>query len=252
MANKSLWSDKKSIARKKESSDYEGGAEKLLQFAETHSSPRQLERLKLRAELRKWDMEQRPPTVAEIQQRYNLTEQYADKFIKKLVKERTQASKKPTPRNLKPADVALGAEPHAASEQERKVEAEADRQRNDPAQLSVILEDIRSRYGDEIRQKGEQTAVQEGFIYLVTNPWFQGWVKAGMTIDYELRLGAYNTSDPLTSFDYVRLAWTPNRRAAESELLTALGQAADERRGEWFRMPLPKSVCIFDACRPSP
>ncbi len=134
-------------------------------------------------------------------------------------------------------------EPVAQKKVEESVRATA------PAPLSVILADIRKRYGDEIRQRGEQTSAKEGFVYLVTNPCFQGWVKAGMTIDYELRLGVYNTSDPLCQFGYARLAWTPDRREAERLLLTSLQRTAVETRGEWFRMQLQEAISIFDPCQ---
>jgi hypothetical protein len=114
-------------------------------------------------------------------------------------------------------------------------------------QLKAILEGIRDKYGDEIRKRGEQTSIPEGFVYLVTHDLFPGWVKAGMTIDFEIRLGTYNISDPLSRFRFAALRWVPNRRQAERELLSQLADEADNQAGEWFEMPLPVAKEIFAA-----
>lgn len=59
-------------------------------------------------------------------------------------------------------------------------------------------------------------------MYLVTHPLFGGRVKAGMTMDFEVRLGVYNVSDPLSRFEYLAVKWVPNRRQAEIKLLARL------------------------------
>ena len=248
MANKSLWREKKQInPRKKTHSDYEGGAEKLLQYADTHPSPRELTEVKIKAELKRWGIEQRPPTVEEIQNRYNYTAEYAGKFLKKLEKARRPTCKHPTEKVVKPVETGAVMPTSSAADSVEKKEPKVNCAGISPAQLQIILADIRGRYGDEIRQKGEQTSAREGFVYLVINPCFPGWVKAGMTIDYELRLGTYNTSDPLSRFEYMELAWTPDRRGAERQLMSALQPLAAEKRGEWFRMLPEEALSIFDA-----
>ena len=69
-----------------------------------------------------------------------------------------------------------------------------------------------------------------------------------MTIDYELRLGAYNISDPRSRFEYVKLAWTQDRRIMERTLLKVLELNAGEARGEWFRIQTQEAIFIFDQC----
>lgn len=116
-----------------------------------------------------------------------------------------------------------------------------------PPGLDQILAGIRDKYGEEIRKRGEQTTIPEGFVYLVTHPLFDGWVKAGMTIDFEVRLGIYNVSDPLSRFRYEALKWVPDRRQAETRLLERLADEADSQAGEWFEMPLEDAMQVFDA-----
>lgn len=109
------------------------------------------------------------------------------------------------------------------------------------------LRSLRERHGDEIRERGEQTVIAEGFVYLVTHPLFDGWVKAGMTIDFEQRLTTYNVADPLSRFTLVAVRWVPNRRLAEVLLLERLAETATQSRGEWFLMPLEDATGVFVA-----
>jgi hypothetical protein len=251
MAKNNLWSEKKNRPSKS-ISDYEGGAEKLLQYANAHPSVRELAQLKIKAELRRWDIELRPPTIEEIQNRYNFTAEYAGKFLKQLEKAKNPKEKRQVTTITKKVEpgVALLELPHVAPIDQKIAGGKAEK--NERAQLDVILAEIRGRFDEEIRLKGEQTSVRQGFVYLVKNPCFPGWVKAGMTIDYELRLSTYNTSDPLSRFEYVKLAWTPDRREAELLLLNALRLNALETLGEWFRMQVQDAVLIFDQYKLAP
>lgn len=107
------------------------------------------------------------------------------------------------------------------------------------------LQSLRERHGDEIRERGEQTSIAEGFIYLVTHPLFAGWVKAGMTIDFEQRLATYNIADPLSRFTLRAVRWVPNRRSAETLLLERFAKVATQTSGEWFLIPLDEAWYVF-------
>lgn len=241
MAKGSLFSGKKQ-KKLRISSKMEGGAEKLLEYADAHPSERELAQAKIKAELKRWGVDRRPPTVEEIQQRYNYTAEYAGKFLKKLAKARRPLVKTSAVQVLKSDEQVLTTRALEPMEQ-RAVRVGG--VGSSLVQLKAILADIRLRYGDEVRNIGEQTSAKEGFVYLVTHPCYSGWVKAGMTIDFEFRLATYNTSDPLSRFEYVEIAWTPDRRDAERQLLTALQRIAAETRGEWFRMSLRDAMTTF-------
>lgn len=123
------------------------------------------------------------------------------------------------------------------NEKEIKEEIEKlDKKADNVLSVSDRLSSIRERYASEIRIHGEETTVKEGFVYLMRNVSFPGWVKAGMTIDYEQRLGIYNQCDPEKRFEYIGIKWIPNRRIGESILLEELGKAASFNHGEWFRI----------------
>lgn len=113
--------------------------------------------------------------------------------------------------------------------------------------LAVTLEAVRGLAGEELKIKGEQVSLSEGFIYILTHENYSGWVKAGMTIDYEMRLAVYNTSDPLCRFEFKALRPVPRRREAEQFLLSRLADKAEEQRGEWFKMPLKEALDVFGA-----
>lgn len=111
--------------------------------------------------------------------------------------------------------------------------------------LPKVLEAIRVQAGDELLTKGEQSSLLEGFIYLLTHENYDGWIKAGMTIDYEMRLAVYNTGDPLCRYTYRAIKPVPERRKAERELLARLSERAEEVRGEWFQMSLDDAWEMF-------
>lgn len=247
MTKNNLWSEKS--RRSKTILEYEGGAEKLLQYADAHPSERELAQLKIKAELRRWRIELRPPTIGEIQNRYNFTAEYARRFLNNLEKARNSQEKKQTAKALKQVRQTLVSATQAYTENVDRSLVGKKVAENERAQLEAILLDIRGRYAAEIRSRGEQTTVKQGFIYLVKNPCFTGWIKAGMTIDFELRLGTYNTSDPLSRFEYVKLAWTQDRRISERALLKALQLNSEETQGEWFRIRIQDAIFIFDQCR---
>lgn len=246
MSKNNFWGGKNS--RTRAILEYEGGAEKLLQYADVHPSARELAQLKIKAELKRWGIELRPPTIGEIQYRYNFTEEFARNFLVKLKKARNFEEKNKKTKILKPAKQSGAPIPKSNDESINEKIAEKKSVKNLGAHLKSILLDIRTRYGEEIRQKGEQTSVKQGFVYLVKNPCFPGWIKAGMTIDYELRLGAYNISDPRSRFEYLKLAWTQDRRIMERTLLKVLELNAGETRGEWFRIQTQEAIFIFDQC----
>jgi hypothetical protein len=107
------------------------------------------------------------------------------------------------------------------------------------------LLEIRNKYRDEIRMHGEQVSFKEGFVYLISNDAFPGWVKAGMTIDYENRLSQYNVYDPVNGYKMHTVKWVNNRRDKESLLLNAIEDRSQSRKGEWFFIDKEQAITIF-------
>lgn len=106
---------------------------------------------------------------------------------------------------------------------------------------------IRVIYKEEIRIHGEQTEIKEGFVYVIINKSYPGWVKIGMAFDYEKRLSIYNQYDPEMKFKIEGIRWTPDRRSLEKKILENVSQTASKQRGEWFRIEKDTALDILYA-----
>lgn len=112
--------------------------------------------------------------------------------------------------------------------------------------LQEHLQRIRQNRLDEKVKTGEASKIKEGFIYIIENPVWDGWMKAGMTLDYEERLNSYNMYDPTESYTLVRMRWISDRKKIESILLEELANHSTLRKGEWFKIDKEKALLIFN------
>jgi hypothetical protein len=89
---------------------------------------------------------------------------------------------------------------------------------------------------------GMQRTGKEGFIYLVKNPAYPGWIKCGMATDCGSRLKSYNGYDPIGGFSFIATQQVVDRRKAERQLLHDVSMKACLQNGEWFK--IDESICI--------
>ncbi len=108
------------------------------------------------------------------------------------------------------------------------------------------LERIRQAVKDTKVGKEARSDIKDGFIYLIENKHFPGWVKCGMTMDYVDRLATYNVCDPTNSFKYIDIRYTQNRRLSENLLIEKLSNTNPERNGEWFKIEKEYVINIFN------
>lgn len=94
--------------------------------------------------------------------------------------------------------------------------------------------------------KGFQNPKESGFIYLVENEAFPGWVKCGMTTNVISRLSSYNSSDPLKRFVLISSKTVAQRRKAEKLLLDNMVTRSKIRNGEWFRIEKDEAILVFN------
>lgn len=78
----------------------------------------------------------------------------------------------------------------------------------------------------------------EGYIYIITNKSFPGWVKIGVTEDIESRLRTYQTSSPHRDYKVEYYIKHPNYVEAEKQIQHNLQHFATDRKNEWFRCSL--------------
>lgn len=89
------------------------------------------------------------------------------------------------------------------------------------------------------------TSAKEGYVYVITNPAWDGWVKVGMAIDAEDRLAGYQTSSPFRDYELTYSVYCDDRRLSERKAHKAVGLLANCRKGEWFQLPVEDAVdCI--------
>jgi Meiotically up-regulated gene 113 len=75
---------------------------------------------------------------------------------------------------------------------------------------------------------------RRGFVYVVTNPAWPGFVKIGHAFDPEDRLSSFNTGDPHRAYKIEGTRYFEDRMTAEAGMHAKLAQY--RASGEWFRL----------------
>ena len=76
-----------------------------------------------------------------------------------------------------------------------------------------------------------------GHIYAFVNDAWPGWVKIGMSANWEKRLDSYQTSSPHRDYTMLEVSGrVENRHQAETRAHIIAEEKASERSGEWFRI----------------
>jgi len=76
----------------------------------------------------------------------------------------------------------------------------------------------------------------EGYVYVISNPAWEGWFKVGMAVDAYDRCAQYQTSSPYRDYVVEYCKYFEDRRKAESSAHALLEGV--EQRGEWFNAEL--------------
>ena len=88
--------------------------------------------------------------------------------------------------------------------------------------------------------------IKEGYVYVITNKAFPGWVKIGMAIDAEDRLNGYQTSSPYRDYVLEHSVYTNNRRKAEKEAHKKAAKLCTDSNSEWFKLTVEQAINILD------
>ena len=78
----------------------------------------------------------------------------------------------------------------------------------------------------------------EGYVYIISNPAWDGWHKVGMAIDAWDRLRVFQTSSPFRDFQLEYCKYFKDRKSAELEVHGLLRLLHTPRKGEWFQSPV--------------
>ncbi len=105
--------------------------------------------------------------------------------------------------------------------------------------LDPMLNEVRARHKMELAKlNNKQTEIEEGFVYIMTNPAWNGKVKVGKAIDYETRLNSFNTGTPEVDYKMNYVRYFENRSKAEKAAHALLKDHRIYKNGklvkEWF------------------
>lgn len=90
---------------------------------------------------------------------------------------------------------------------------------------------------------GQRTNTREGFLYVVSNIAWPGFIKIGRALDYEDRLNTFNTGDPMRRYKLEFIWYFRDRYTAEREAQRLM--LPWWRGGEWYLAPVDEAVaCI--------
>jgi hypothetical protein len=88
--------------------------------------------------------------------------------------------------------------------------------------------------------------MKSGYLYIVTNPMFVGWIKIGTTWNLKERLHVYQTSDPFRNYKLEYSLHHPLFREAEKKIKEVMKHFALEIRGEWYKIDIKMAKSRLD------
>lgn len=80
--------------------------------------------------------------------------------------------------------------------------------------------------------------MKSGYLYIVTNDAFSGWVKIGTTFNLNERLHVYQTGDPFRRYILQYSLYHPLFREAEKKIKEAMKPFAKSIKNEWYEIDL--------------
>jgi hypothetical protein len=110
----------------------------------------------------------------------------------------------------------------------------------------VTLQEVRDRHRNQLENlNNTQTGIEEGFVYVMTNPAWSNVVKIGSAIDYETRLKTFQTGDPYRGYAISHVQYSAKRE--ETELKTHKILAEHRINGEWFSCSVSMAISTIES-----
>ena len=94
-----------------------------------------------------------------------------------------------------------------------------------------------------------QISVYIGYLYIIVNESFPGWVKVGTTGNLKKRLQTYQTASPFRNYRLVYSIEHPEYRVAERRILETIEPFAKDIKGEWYKIDLEMCKSRLDEVR---
>ena len=87
----------------------------------------------------------------------------------------------------------------------------------------------------------------EGYVYIINNPCWKGWVKVGMAVDAKDRCNQYQTSSPFRDYKLCYNRKFKDRKSAEQKAHSKLKKISKTYKGEWFKIAISKAIKTIEA-----
>lgn len=87
----------------------------------------------------------------------------------------------------------------------------------------------------------------EGYIYIISNPHYVGFLKIGRATNTKSRLGNYQTASPKRDYKIEHKIFLPDCITGEKIVHEKLKMFALSRRNEWFEIDLQMAINILDS-----
>lgn len=88
--------------------------------------------------------------------------------------------------------------------------------------------------------------MKTGFLYVITNKAFPGWVKIGVTENLNKRLQQYQTASPHRDYVLEYSLHHPNYLIAEKRIKEVMQYFALDQKNEWFKVDLDMAKSRLD------
>lgn len=88
--------------------------------------------------------------------------------------------------------------------------------------------------------------MKSGYVYIISNPAHQGWLKIGVTEDIASRLHVYQTSDPKRAYKVEYYIQHPDCFTAEKKIKEMMHYFALRQRNEWYEVDLEVAKARLD------
>lgn len=85
-----------------------------------------------------------------------------------------------------------------------------------------------------------------GYLYIISNPAHEGWVKVGVTENIKSRLRTYQTSDPKRSYKLEYYVFHPDVYNAEKRVKELMGPFAKRIKNEWYEISIHMAIPRLD------
>ena len=96
-----------------------------------------------------------------------------------------------------------------------------------------------------LKKMGAKIKIKDGYVYIVSNPAWEGWYKVGMAVSAEDRCRGFQTSSPMRDYKLEYKIYSKDRRKTEELAHQYLTKLAHDVSGEWFNLPKADIISIL-------